>query len=179
VHTVTKGNLAAILDKLWTCAGERRRCAATLLQSLDREDWLVLAGWDTAATFCAPDGLVKLRPPGIITVSDALGGISLVAHLVTTGKKNPERSLIRYRGVPKAVELDESSPNTPKKRFSHDPIGLLIALQQIRDRIDSMVFHPPELRSHMIDEISRYSGFSRDHVLRLTLWYPAISHIVS
>lgn len=174
MHKTANGGLASIVDRLWTHAGERKRYAGRLLESLDWEGWLVLAGWDTAATFGPPGGQVKLRTPGTITVLDDLGKITLVARLVTTGKEGPEGGLIVYKGASKAVVLDKSSPNIPKTRINRDPKGLLIALQQIRDRLDSLVFHPPKLRSHMIGELARYSGFSRDHMLRLAHWYTAV-----
>lgn len=171
-------SIATIVDKLWTHTGERKGYAGKLLASLDWNGWLVLAGWDTAAAFCPPGGQLRLRPPGIITVLDALGKIMLVARLVKTDKQSPEEGLITYKGASKTVALEKSSPDIPKTRIARDPIGLLIALQQIRDRVDSLVLHPPELRSHMIGQLARYSGLSRDQVLRLAQWYTAVSHFV-
>ena len=178
MHKTADGSLASIVDKLWTHTGARKRYAGRLLESLNWEGWLVLAGWDTAAAFCPPGGQLKLRPPGRITVLDDLGKITLVGRLVTTGKESPEESLIMYTSASKAVVLDKSSPNIPKTRIARDPKGLLIALQQIRDHLDSLAFHPPELRRHMIGELARHSGFSGDHVLRLAQWYSAVSQFV-
>src|SRR6266496_3506416 len=150
-----KTNLSLLLDELWRRPKERANLITNLVTSLTDADWLILAGWDTAATFGPPGGRLSLIQPQLIQITDP-------QYLITYSDGNIH------------VVIDKSSPNIPTSQFVHDPKSLLNAMQLIRDHLDSALLMPPDLRNAQITRFAVLSSLDDDSFRRLAAWFASI-----
>jgi hypothetical protein len=168
-----KTNLSSLLDELWRRPEERTNLITQLVTSLTDADWLILAAWDTAATFGPPRGRLNLMPQ-LIQVIDNGGKLFLVVSLVKAKEITSSQCLITYVDEDICVIIDKSSPNIPTGQSVHDPKGLLIALQLIRDHLDSALLKPQDLRNAQIARYAALSSLDDDTFRRLATWFPAV-----
>ncbi len=169
-----KTNLSLLLDELWRRPKERANLITNLVTSLTDADWLILAGWDTAATFGPPGGRLSLIQPQLIQITDNWGKLFLVVSLVKADEITNPQYLITYSDGNIHVVIDKSSPNIPTSQFVHDPKSLLNAMQLIRDHLDSALLMPPDLRNAQITRFAVLSSLDDDSFRRLAAWFASI-----
>ncbi len=168
-------HLASLLDELWQRPTERAALAEQLVAHLNDVEGFILVAWDLAATFGPSSGRLNLEPPRTIQIMDSWGKLFLAASLTEANETSNQQYLIMYRGKDIGLIIHESSPNIPIARYVHDLKSLLIALQLIRDHLDSALFKPPELRNAQIVRFAASSGLEDDRFRRLASWFPTIS----
>jgi len=166
--------LRSLLDELWHRPTERNILVEEFVAGLNDLDWLILAAWDTAATFGPPSGKLDLLPPATIHIMDSWGKLFLVFSLIKANKFSHQDCSITYSNTDFCVIVDEASPSIPSTQFSHDPKSLLVALELIRNRLDDALLFPPELRNARIAQLAASSELEDDHFRKLALWYPVI-----
>lgn len=167
-------HLTFLVDDLWKSPHRALR-VGQLVADLNEVDMLLLAGWDTAAT-CGPlTGTLRLTLPQTIEVTDDVGRVFLLATLVETHQATDHSCLITYWDTPQSVVLDKASPNTPTGSTMHDPKGLLLALQLIRDHLDSVLLKPRDLRDQEIAEFAAAAGLQEEHFRRLASWFHTLT----
>ena len=174
-HRPADSHLSTFVDQLWRRPADRADLAEYLVARLGRFDRLVLAAWDVAATFGPPSGRLTVLPPGGMEVADNLGRLFLEAMVVGSHEAPSEHQpLITYRDWDMSVLVAPSSPNIPNRSVFHDPRGLLLAIQLIRDHLDSVLLQPRELRDRSIAQFAASSQLDQDQFRRLASWFPAV-----
>jgi hypothetical protein len=168
----------SIIDELWRRPPERGHLARGLLQNLTAWDWLLLAAWDTAATFGPSSGWVVFRQPTTFAIFDSSAELRLIAALVECDSTHDAQVIFEYRTTDRCVALDAASPDQPTIRETHDPAGLLLALQLIRDHLDTTLLKPPELRARDLARFARAANIGDDTFRRLSSWYPTVARHV-
>src|ERR1700682_1044403 len=108
-----KTNLSLLLDELWRRPKERTNLITHLVASLTVTDWLILAAWDTAATFGPPNGKLSLIQPQTIQIFDNGDKLFLIVSLVKASEITGSQCLITYLHEDICVIIDKSSPNLP------------------------------------------------------------------
>lgn len=171
--------LKEALDSIWHCRADCAALAAQLLGELDRAGWIFVAAWDTAAAFGPVIGGLRIDPQGAFVVSDAWRRDVVRARVVHTQDIEKTPTLIRFYGTQYGVAADEDSPFIPQGHLLHHPANLLIALELIRDHIDSALFLPRELRDLEIKRMAAAAEIDDVHFRRLATWYPQIEKSMS
>jgi hypothetical protein len=170
--------LSSLLGELWRQPQEKTQLVQQMIANLDDADWLILVGWDVAATFGPSSGHVSLVRPQNIQITDMWGKLLLEAMLTDLDKDDNNRlQLIQYTASSKVVTLNESSPNIPNLSagsLSHDPKNLLIAMQLIRYHLDSALLKPPDLRNAQIGLLAASADLDEDRFRRLASWFYSI-----
>lgn len=164
-----KRNLSSLIDELWKKPNEREELARQFIADLNFDSRLILSAWDTAATFGPPSGKLHLIQPNTMQVADSWGKVFLVANQVEESNKNNEQILISYYELNLCVVSDKSSPTRPKDQFIHDFKSLLIALQFVRDYLDSVLIKPVELRNAEIEAFAASLGIESSYFRRLVV----------
>ncbi len=168
-----KTNLSSILDELWQRPSERLTLARQFVKELSREDWLVLCGWDFAATFGPVSGTLSLVRPNHIQVRDDWNRVLLGASLVEIADLPNDFLLIKYYGTNLAVTSEGSNFGRDITDICRDPAGLLAAFQLLRDHLDSALLSPKKLRDKKISDFAALCGLEDDHFRRLGSWLSA------
>ena len=178
-HQIT--NLATVLDRIWhSSPDDRSHLSRQVVGSLSEFDWLLLAAWDTSATFGPEPGIAELTLPSKIRVYDRYDKVFLTASLVVDPETNGNPRLIEYQGTRYVVIADRESPFTPNipAPEGHDVSSLLLALQLVRNHLDSVLFLPPSLRRRRISEFASSCGLSVEMFHRLSDWWEWISRYI-
>lgn len=163
----------SILDSIWT-AQDRRAAAECKLGDLTNFDWLLLGAWDTAA-ICAPSGgSLRLSPPADFLIEGSLLPGGLRGRIVRAGAGTEEPPFLRFDGTPWRVLIVPSGALSSKANISHDPVSLLIAMELIRDHLDSPTLHPPALRRHAVTQQALEARIEDAHYLSLAAWFSEV-----
>lgn len=168
--------LSACLDRVWQSRESHYTAAQQCLPKLEVSDWLILAGWDSAATYCPQGGVLRFEFPDQVSVSDSLGQQLLKGRLTHNGSGMAAKGqpAVQYEGWGYAVVLDPAV----KELISHDPASLIAAMQWIRDHLDTALLKPSEMRDREVNDISRTSRLDPDHFRRLALWFPEVAKVL-
>jgi hypothetical protein len=164
-----------ILDQLWRRSNERLVLAKELSQSLTHTDWLMLAGWDTAAYSRLTPGEMVFDQPNQIRVTSSAGDPLVNASLVKVDQANEDKISILYQDINLGVIIQ---PNLVTKIYptaKHELRQLLLAAQFIRDHLDSTLFKPLELREAELEEVASLCEFDMEYFKRLCIWYSALA----
>lgn len=171
----SRTNIQRLLDELWDRPIKRKRLSEQFVAELSTFDLLILAGWDTAAASALSLGTLTLLPPQGIEILDSQGQAWVIARIEKVGSVPAQKELIAYADANLVVVASEDSPNTPKFQVSHDVSSLLIALQLIRDHLDSALIMPKDMREERIRRFAASARLPEPHFRRLSIWFPAIS----
>ncbi len=169
-----KSPLSTALDQIWKSSGDRYALAETLTSSLQQSEWLVVAGWDTAASFGPVSGRLNLAGATEITVADAWDKTMLQAELCkknSSGDKNLRIDFVDGSWV----VVSSSEIETKEDVLKHAGASLLVAMQLIRDHLDSALLRPEDDRAHRIDEFASMANLRPNHFRRLAAWYSQIA----
>ena len=118
------------------------------------------------------------RHPTTIAIFDDSAELRLIVAMVHCDAAATADVIIEYRTTDRCVALDARSPNRPATRATHDPATLLLALQSIRDHLDSTLLKPPELRNQDIVRFAPAANIDDDTFRRLASWYPTVARHV-
>jgi hypothetical protein len=174
VHTSLDSNLKVALDTIWR-ARDRRAAAQEAVRGLTPLDWLVLGAWDTAAVCATSGGTLRLAPPAEFSIEETslLGPIS---GRVMEGAEGA--AFLRFIDTNWSVRLTRTEAVPYSGEVSHDPVSLLLALQLLRDHLDSLTLHPVETRQHAIARQARDAGADETHYRSLMEWLPEILQFI-
>jgi hypothetical protein len=174
----TTSRLTDVLDILWHASDPRLRELATrLLPTLTDNNRLVLLAWDTAASFGPLGGRVDILAPRSFAVLDGWGKLLFSADLAKSTQGHHIGPMLSYTDMPWAV-FRKSGDYAPTDTPRHSGASLLIAMQLIRDHIDSTILKPAEMRHRELDGFAQQAGVDADHFRRLTTWFPRIQDLV-
>lgn len=171
--------LKEALDSIWQCHADCAALAVRLLSELDRTGWIILAAWSIAATFGPVFGCLQIGSQGEFVVSDAWRSDILSARVVQSLDIENTPTLIRFYGTQYGVVVNEDSPFLPHGRVVYRPVNYLIALELIRDHIDSTLLLPRELRDQEIGRMAATAEMDDVLFRRLATWYQQIESQVS
>lgn len=170
---IQSNNVKDLLDSIWHSSGQNSAHIESSMKGFSMSDFLILAGWDAAASFGPTYGKLLITHPNKIIVSDT-GSKELFTFLLEEAIVSNVEMHIQYQDSGLALVLDSSSPNIPRRTFVHKFKSLILALQLIRDDLDTTFLKPLSLRTI---EINRFAGMAQvevDYFQRLSSWYPAI-----
>ncbi len=170
--------LQIILDKLWHNPQKRNALSRGFVSELDDNGLLILSGWDTAASTGPANGKLLLNFPNYMKITDANDMFFLQAKLTHSYEDTKLVEIIKYRDLEYSVIVDKSSPYVPQMHLDHSFSHLLVALQLIRDHIDSVLLWPNEMRRKKFSNFAKTSGLEFNHFLNLSKWFSAISSFV-
>lgn len=170
--------LSNILDMIWKNPRDGVSIVRSQIRDLSSYDWLVLAGWDTAASFGPVSGKLSLLKPNTIQISDSWGKIFIEGFLSKDDVESIERPLIIYLDVDWIVRLGDSSPNKPRRSLVRDPISLVLALQFVRDYMDSTLILPRDMRDSEILRFVNSVQLDEDYFRRLSNWFSSIDPLL-
>ncbi len=166
-------HLSSLLDVLWKQANPLQMVEWLVTQLTD-SDWLILTGWDFAVTFCPALTGLDISSSGRVQVTvEPADGLFLVGSVVTSGPA-PGNYCLHYEGTGIYVSVDPASPTYPRGQFVRDPKGLLLALELIRDHLDSTLVLPPNLREARLRDWAELCGLEPNHFRKLSTWFPRI-----
>jgi len=168
-------NLSVVVDELWRCSSDRLELARTVVKRLTTDDWLILTGWDFAATFGPISGSLTLIRPQLILVSDDWNRPLYKASLIRLDNFPNYSPLISYSGTNLGVIADWLPPAGRSGDVNRDPAMLLVALQFIRDHMDSTLLSPKALRLSRISSFADHCSLDDDYFRRLASWLSAIT----
>jgi|HubBroStandDraft_4_1064222.scaffolds.fasta_scaffold186158_2 hypothetical protein len=167
-------HLSSLIDELRHGSSERITLVDKISTKLNDADWYILSAWDVGATYCPFFGRLELSIPREIQVLDSWGNLFIMASLLKSKDYYIQPSLIEYQMSDYVVVIDRSSPNIPSTQVIHNPRSLLIAMQLIRDELDSVLLDPPDLRNAQITSFSTTSEIGEEYFRRLITWFPAV-----
>jgi hypothetical protein len=141
---------------------------------MSRQDWLVIAAWDVAATLGPSRGIISFSDSEEILITDEMGRPWLSASLELQGVESQARCSITYKEGTYCVVVNDSFHVLQRRRYERKAAGLLLGMQFARDSIDSLLFKSRDLREA---EMSSFAGFAEldiEHLYSLVQWYPRI-----
>lgn len=163
--------LNEILDCLWRDPATATAIAKNSLDRLAWQELCVLAAWDAAATYGPLGGRLQIAETNF-SVLDQWGGPTFAGIVVRSFEPQPNE-LISYtdcqlRSVGKSGFRRNDAP------VNHQVSELVVALEQIRDHLDSVLLRSGDERSRGISRLALASGLADDHFRRLAAWYPQL-----
>jgi hypothetical protein len=173
----TTSRLSNALDILWHSAHDRRVLAARLVEDLTQDACLILAAWDVAALTGPIGGQLTLTFPGSFSVSDGWGKPLFSAELALSSEVRKGRPLLLFSDISWAV-FHKSGDYAPSEPHKHSAASLLMAMQLIRDHINSTLLKPREMRHRELATFALQAGFEPEHFRRLAAWSSRIIDFV-
>lgn len=172
------------LDRIWKAPASARDVAKAELLRFSPDQWLVLAAVDVGAAFMpGVRGSITLgEREQAFAVTDPTGSRSINCT-VTLDRNSPghdssslAKPIVVFRSFDVRVWSSEPITET-QEPLQHDASTVLFALQMIRDHLDSVILHPPELRTREIEEFASRADLSPEFFLELARWFPAIERL--
>lgn len=158
--------LRGVLDELLVHPKRRSEIEASLPYRLGPLDWLFLGAWDAAATIVPGTGHFELSAPQGFTVWDRFGKQVLVGSV--GGSEG--HACITYGHGRDPVRVSDSTVLLPETPAVHDPVQIVRCLEVVRDRMDSLLLKPPELRLEDLSRLAMSLGIEVDRLRALDHW---------
>jgi hypothetical protein len=167
------------LDNLWRNPRTSREIAPSELSTFAVWDWIVLSAWDTAASHGPVGGRLDINVTGQLCVLDAWGKPFFSAVVMPAADSTHTPLLLRLLPTQWVVVLTSSNSEAVPNPLEHDARGLFVALQLIRDHVDSALLKSRERRDADIAAFAASANLDSRHFRRLAAWYPQIEpHLV-
>lgn len=156
--------LSAKIDQIWQTDGSRREIARTLSNTLSDDELLQIAGH-----FWSARNDIEVRHAGIWGGNLRLETRAGVKVTFVTQRNVDGSSVVEFPDIGRGIFATEV-PFGFSQRV--DATNALLALQFARDRGDSLVYLPAELRRIAIEDAAAFAEISPELMLALIIRYP-------
>ena len=168
-----ESRLKGLLDDIWRKRLSFDGVHRDSLLGLSERDWMIIGAWDAAALLGPSGGQVRLTDAGF-DVCDTWGKHLFSGTVSSTGTaRNSIR--IEFPDASKAVSVKRGGENEPITPVQHEACRLLVAMECIRDHLDSALLVNQSYRNEALGGMARSCGLDDSHFLRLCVWYDPVS----
>ncbi len=169
------GQLCAVLDAIWQGSDDRTSIARKSVSRLTEVDLLILAAWDLVSLVPQCVSEIDMSTPPDVRVYDKYGRMAFSATLKRKGDLGGQVAFVDYTDALYCIVVRDTAiplpPNAVRRRsFS----SLLLAMQLVRDHLDSVTLLPPELRERRLAEFASISAMDLLDLKSLSAAFPVV-----
>src|SRR5262245_27667354 len=144
--------LQPALDEIWVKPKDAHEIARAEIDQFEVGQWVALAACDAAAIAGPRGGSIQFHPEPRFEIQDSSGATWMECEVRAQPSDVPV--VIEYPASHRYVAVLPLSRVEPRVTASHDAAEVLVALELIRDHLDSALLHPPTARDERIDSLA-------------------------